>query len=296
MLNLNEIYHGNCLEIMKQIDDKSVDMILADLPYNVTHQDYDILIDFKPLWAQYERIIKDNGAMIFTATEPFRTKLISSNFSLFKYDLIWEKNKYSGFLNAKKQPLRQHEAVLLFYKKQPTYNPQKTTGHTPVHNFTQRSEGSANYGKTNKISGGGSTERYPTSIIKIPVINNNAKDKYHPAQKPVALGEYLIKSYSNQDDIILDNCCGSGSFLVAAQNLKRKFIGIELDEKYVDISKERLKAKLPSNAKLNFSKAEEIRKLFLTNEYLIKELATKYSVSTTTISDIIKNKIHKENR
>lgn len=237
---VNKILHGDCLEKMANIPDKSVNMILCDLPYGVTNQDYDTLIAFEPLWKQYERIIKHNGAMVFTATEPFRTKLISSNFKLFKYDLIWEKNKYSGFLNAKKQPLRQHEAILVFYKQQPTYNPQKTTGHKPVHNFIQHSDSSANYGKVNKISGGGSTERYPTSIIKIPVVNNDAKDRYHPAQKPVALGEYLIKTYSNEGEIVLDNCCGSGSFVLAAKNLNRKFIGIELDQKYVDISRQRL--------------------------------------------------------
>jgi DNA modification methylase len=239
MLALNQIYQGNCLEVMKSIEDKSIDLILTDLPYNVTQQAYDVLIDFKLLWEQYQRLIKDNGAMIFTAVEPFRTKLIVSNLNLFKYDLIWEKNKCSGFLNAKKQPLRQHESILIFYKKPPVYNAQMTIGHKAMNTYTQHTI-SENYGKYNMISGGGSTERYPTSIIKIPVVNNDSKDRYHPAQKPVALGEYLIKTYTNENDVVLDNCCGSGSFLLAAKNLNRKFIGIELDEKYVEISKQRL--------------------------------------------------------
>lgn len=233
---IQEVWHGDCLELMNHIQEKSIDMILCDLPYEVTARlKWDVLIPFKELWSHYERIIKDNGAIVLTATEPFRSQLISSNFKLFKYDWIWEKNKTVGFLNAKKQPLRKHESILVFYKKQPTYNPQKTTGHKPVNSFTHK-EGAATliYGKTKAgIKGGGATDRYPTSILKFPVVNNT-KEKLHCSQKPVELMEYLIKTYTNENDIVLDNCAGSGSSLIAAKNLKRQFIGIEKEFEYYE--------------------------------------------------------------
>jgi len=240
---IQEVWHGDCLELMKKIDDKSIDMILCDLPYQVTsRQKWDIIIPFDMLWAEYLRISKDNAAIILTATEPFRTKLIASNFNLFKYDIIWEKNKTTGFLNSKKQPLRKHESILVFYKKQPTYNPQKTFGHKPVNNFnkTKGEQESFVYGKTKPYSGGGSTERYPTSILKFSVVNNDSQEKKHTAQKPVELLEYLIKTYSNEGDIVLDNCAGSGSTLVAAKNLNRQFIGIEKEKEYYNICLQRL--------------------------------------------------------
>jgi site-specific DNA-methyltransferase (adenine-specific) len=237
-----EVWLGDCLELMKNIPNKSVDMILCDLPYGVTASEkWDTVIPFDQLWLNYERVIKNNGVVVLTATEPFRTKIISSNFSLFKYDLIWEKNKTVGFLSAKKQPLRKHESVLVFYKKQPTYNPQKTTGHKPVNSFTHH-EGAATliYGKTQAgIKGGGQTDRYPTSILKFSVVNNG-KQKFHSTQKPVELLEYLIKTYTNEGDLVLDNCAGSGSTLVAAKNLNRQFIGIEKEKEYYDTCLKRL--------------------------------------------------------
>lgn len=242
-MNKQEIWHGDCLELMTNIENNSIDMILCDLPYEVTsRQKWDVIIPFGKLWEQYDRIIKNNGVIVLTATEPFRTKLICSNFDDFKYDLIWKKNKSTNFLNAKKQPLRNHESILVFYKEQPTYNPQKTTGHKPVNSYT-KSKGekeSLVYGKTKIFSGGGSTERYPISVVSFDVVNNDSPDKYHSAQKPVELLEYLIKTYTNEGDIILDNCAGSGSTLVAAKNTNRQFIGIEKEKDYYDIIVNRL--------------------------------------------------------
>jgi len=236
------VWLGDCLELMKNIPDQSIDMVLCDLPYSVTNrQTWDVIIPFEPLWEQYLRITKSNAAMVFTAVEPFRTKLIASNMSIFRYDLIWVKNKVTGFLNAKKQPLRKHESVLVFYRNPPTYNPQKTTGHKPVNSFTHH-EGAATltYGKTKwGIKGGGQTDRYPTSILNFPVVNNG-KNKNHPSEKPVALMEYLIRTYTNEGNLVLDNCAGSGSTLEAAYNLNRRFIGIEKEQKYYDIIVKRL--------------------------------------------------------
>lgn len=214
------------------IKEKSIDMVLCDLPYETTNQTWDKMIPFEPLWNEYTRIIKDNGAIVLTCVEPFRSKLIMSNLKMFRYDLIWEKNKSTGFLNAKKQPLRKHESIAVFYKKQPVFNPQKTTGHKPVNSYTKHTSDGNNYGKTKKgISGGGQTDRYPTSILKFNVVNNDNPDKIHSAQKPIELLEYLIRTYTNEGDLILDNAMGSGNTCIAARNLKRDYIGIE---KYQD--------------------------------------------------------------
>ena len=217
---------------MPMIKEKSIDMVLCDLPYETTNQTWDKMIPFEPLWNEYTRIIKDNGAIVLTCVEPFRSKLIMSNLKMFRYDLIWEKNKSTGFLNAKKQPLRKHESIAVFYKKQPVFNPQKTTGHKPVNSYTKHTSDGNNYGKTKKgISGGGQTDRYPTSILKFNVVNNDNPDKIHSAQKPIELLEYLIRTYTNEGDLILDNAMGSGNTCIAARSLKRDYIGIE---KYKD--------------------------------------------------------------
>lgn len=241
-LNSNRVYLGDCLQIMPQIADDSIDLILADLPYEVTNrQKWDVIIPFDELWRQYERIIKKNGAIVLTATEPFRSKLISSNCLLFKYDLIWVKNKVTGFLNAKKQPLRKHESILIFYKNPPTYNPQKTTNHKPVNSYRHKDgDRSLVYGKTSEFKGGGATDRYPTSILEFPVLNNDSPDRFHSAQKPIELMEYLIKTYTNENDLVLDNCMGSGTTCLAAKNLNRQFIGIEKEESFFKIAQQRL--------------------------------------------------------
>jgi len=240
---MQEVWLGDCLDLMPNISNKSINMILCDLPYEVTaRQNWDVIIPFEPLWLNYLRIIKDNGAIVLFATEPFRTKLIYSNLKYFKYDLIWVKNKTTGFLNAKKQPLRKHESILVFYKKPPIYNPQKSKDHKPVNSYTHKDgERSLVYGRTTKFSGGGSTERYPTSILEFDVVNNDDPTRKHSAQKPVELLEYLIKTYTNENDIVLDNCAGSGSTLISAKNLNRQFIGIEKEKEYYDICMERLK-------------------------------------------------------
>jgi len=235
------IYHGDCREILPQLSDRCVNMILCDLPYGITARNkWDIIIPFDELWKSYNRIIKKSGIVALTAVEPFATLLSMSNIKQLKYDLVWVKNKKTGFLNANKMPLRQHERVLIFYKELPTYNPQKTTGYKPVHSFTKHTSDGDNYGKTKiGISGGGQTDRFPTSIISIPVHNNDAIDKFHPTQKPVALFEYLIKTYTNEYEVVLDNCLGVGTTAVACRKANRYCVGIEIEEKYCEIAANR---------------------------------------------------------
>ena len=245
MLETNSIYIGDCIGLMNQLPSQSIDMILCDLPYGVTAQNkWDEIIPFADLWKQYERIIKDNGAIVLTAVQPFTSMLIMSNPKLFRYDWVWEKNKSTGFLNAKKMPLRNHESIVVFYKKLPTYNPQKTTGHKPANSYTKNTSDGSNYGKTKLgISGGGQTDRYPTSVQKFKVVNNDNSggNKYHPTQKPVEMFEYLIKTYTNEGDLVLDNCIGSGTTAVAAINTNRRYIGMEKEMKYFDIARKRVK-------------------------------------------------------
>lgn len=229
-----ELYKGDCLEIMKDIPDKSIDMILCDLLYGTTACKLDTIIPFEPLWEQYNRIIKDNGAIILFSQMPFTAELTHSNLKLFKYEWIWEKDNGTGFLNAKKMPLKIHENILVFYKKLPTYNPQMRTGFKPYK--CKQGRHSTNYGlyEQGHITESNG-ERYPIDIIEF------KKDSgLHPTQKPVALLEYLIKTYSNEGDLILDNCMGSGSTGVACINTGRNFIGIEKEEKYFNIAKERI--------------------------------------------------------
>jgi len=243
MVNTNEIYHGDCLDLMENISDKSINMILCDLPYGTTACKWDSIIPFEPLWNQYKRIIKDNGVIVLTAAQPFTSALVMSNILMFKYCWTWCKNKKTGFLNAKKQPLRQTEDVVVFYASQPTYNPQKTQGHKPVNSFTKHTSDGETVGKTKiGIKGGGQTDRYPTNILYIPVVNNDNSngDKFHPTQKPVELFEYMIKTYTNEGDLVLDNCAGSGTTGVACKNTKRNFILIEKEIKYVEIARKRL--------------------------------------------------------
>lgn len=241
---LNKIILGDCLDVMPKMKEKSIDLILCDLPYGVTARNkWDVIIPFDKLWKEYERIIKDKGAIVLTATQPFASQLIMSNPRLFRYDLIWLKNKRTGFLNAKKMPLRGHEYILVFYKKLPTYNPQKTTGHNPVNSYTKHTSDGLNYGETKKgIKGGGQTDRYPVSFIEFSVVNNDSKEKTHPTQKPVKLFEYLIKTYTNENMIILDNCIGSGTTAIAAKQTNRQFIGIENNDKYYADACQRIEA------------------------------------------------------
>ena len=230
-----DIYKGDCLEAMKSIPDKSIDMILCDLPYGTTRNKWDTVIDLDLLWSQYERIIKDNGAIVLFAQVPFNIVLGYSNLKLLKYEWIWEKEQGTGHLNAKKMPLKSHENIMVFYKKPPTYNPQMVGNEVRTVKRSGNKSKTTNYGDFIEIKESTYIGRYPKDIIKF------NKDKgYHPTQKPVALLEYLIKTYTNEGEIVLDNCMGSGSTGVACINTGRRFIGIEKDEKYYEIAEKRL--------------------------------------------------------
>lgn len=241
--NSIQLYQGDCLEIMKQIPDKSVDMVLCDLPYGCTQSKIDIQIPFEPLWEQYERIAKYDAAIILFAQGLFFVDLVQSNRKMYRYDLCWDKILISGFLNAKRMPLRQHEQIAVFYKKQPTYNPQMSIGkplHSKGHSYKEKDVTNKNYGEYEAVDDGraGSTEKYPTSIVRFQ--KPHPSKALHQTEKPVALLEYLIKTYSNEGDVVLDNCMGSGSTGVACVDAGRSFIGIELDEKYYKIAENRI--------------------------------------------------------
>lgn len=235
----NSVLLGDCLELMKNIPDKRIDMIFCDLPYGTTQNKWDSVIDFQKLWGEYERIIKDNGAIVLTSQGVFTAKLILSNEKLFKYKLVWEKSKSTNFLNAKKQPLRKHEDICVFYKNQPIYNPQMTEG-TPYDKGVRKDQYTGSYGEFKPIRVKSSGERYPTDIVYFKTAESEGK-VYHPTQKPVALIEYLIKTYTNEGDIVLDNCAGSGTTGVACINLNRKYILMEKEEKYYDMINKRIK-------------------------------------------------------
>lgn len=252
-MELNKIYNEDCLEGMKRISDKSIDMILCDLPYNKTANKWDAIIPFDQLWEQYERIIKDNGAIVLTGSQPFTTDLIMSNRKLFRYEWIWNKNQASNFFMANKMPLKVHENILVFYKKLPTYNKQMiqrtsrriaeqqnsgyiipaTDKKSDNYNIKAQSTNSNHYDKDWKN---------PISILNINQLKSNSKERYgHPTQKPVALFEHLIKTYTNEGDIVLDNCMGSGTTAVAAINTNRQFVGFEKEKEYFDVAIERIK-------------------------------------------------------
>jgi len=235
---LIQLLQGNCLELMKDIPDKSIDMILCDLPYGTTQNKWDSVIPLDLLWVEYERIIKDNGVIALNAQTPFDKLLGASNLKLLKYEWIWEKSKSTGYLNARKMPMKKHENILIFYKNLPCYNPQFTEG-TPYKNSHKAGDTGTNYGENKReYSFQNKGTRFPTSIQYFESIKTNAQ--LHPTQKPVELCEYLIKTYTNEGETILDNCMGSGSTGVACVNLNRNFIGIELNEGYFNIAKERI--------------------------------------------------------
>ena len=242
MLNLGAfqqlLMHGDCLELMKDIPDKSIDMILCDLPYGTTRNKWDSIIPIDPLWRQYNRVIKDNGAIVLFSAEPFTSLLITSNIKQFRYDLIWGKPQGSDFLNANRKPLRAHENICVFYKSQPTYNAQKTIGKP--YKAKSGESTSSNFGKFNGNYHTENTtgERYPLTVLNFNGEHN--KGKLHPTQKPIELLEYLIKTYTHEGDTVLDNCMGSGSTGVACINTNREFIGIELDPHYFTIARGRI--------------------------------------------------------
>jgi len=240
-MRVDQILHGDCLDVMPTISDGSVDMVLADLPYGVTQNRWDQVIPCDRLWDEYRRVTKPNAAIVLTATQPFAAQLIASNPRDFRYDLIWRKNKSTGFLNANRMPLRQHESILVFYRRLPVYHPQKSHGHAPVHSFTKHTGDGSNYGRTKRgIQGGGQTDRHPTSVIDIPVVNNDSTNKIHPNQKPVELFEYLVRTFTNERAVVLDNCIGSGTTAIACLNTGRHFIGIEQDAEFCRLASERV--------------------------------------------------------
>lgn len=227
--------HGDCIERMKEIPDHSVNMILCDLPYGATDNKWDSVIPLDQLWREYNRVLKKDGVIVLTAQHKFAAQLIASNISDYRYKIIWLKSRLTGFLNARYAPLRCHEEILIFYKKRPVFN--------PVHWFStpyqiKNTKLSTNYKKKNKgqkvtvsVSSG---ERKPTDVI---YCADQHETRFHPTQKPVALGRYLIRTYTNKGDVVLDNCFGSGAFLVAADIEDRRFIGIERNENVVDIKR-----------------------------------------------------------
>ena len=243
------IKQGDCLELMKEIPDGSIDMILCDLPYGTTNRNkWDVIIPFEPMCAEYTRIIKDNGCIALFADEPFTSKLICSNEKLFKQRITWDKDRGAGFLNAKKMLLKQTEDICLFYKKLPTYNPQMVKANTDrIRPITDkfRENISMNYGEVKSVHHDSDYDpemRYPTNLIKFSSMTGecNNLNRLHPTQKPVALLEYLIRTYTNEGDVVLDNCMGSGSTCVACVNTNRHYIGFELDEKYFNIAQQRI--------------------------------------------------------
>ena len=246
-MDIDKIYFGDCLELMKEIPDKSIDCIICDLPYGVlsknnTHAQWDRIIPFEPLWEQYERITKDNAAIILFAQGMFTARLMMSNPKHWRYNLIWQKGgRCSGFLNAKKMPLREHEDIVVFYRKLPTYNPQMTKcePHERNHSRGRQEKEHTNrcYGNFGKAEDIITDLKYPKSILNF----KRPHPQVHPTQKPVELTRYLIRTYTNECDLILDNCIGSGTTAVACLKEKRHFIGIELNKEYFDIACERVK-------------------------------------------------------
>jgi len=241
MLQINSVNNGNCLELMSDIDDKSIDMILCDLPYGTTACKWDSVIPFEPLWAHYKRIIKDNGAIVLTASQPFTSALVMSNINMFKYDWVWEKTRKTGFANCNRQPLRNYENVVVFYNGQCKYNPQELIKKSTalIVNRKKPKNDTVNAGEND-----GSLckeyvqefENYPSQVLKIKSEGNT----YHPTQKPVALFEYLIKTYTHEGELVLDNCAGSGTTAIACLRTNRNYILIEQETKYCDIANNRI--------------------------------------------------------
>jgi site-specific DNA-methyltransferase (adenine-specific) len=253
---LNKVLLGDCLKLIKDIPDKSVDLILQDPPYNTTacKWEWDIMECIDEFWSEWKRIIKDKGAIVLTASQPFTSALVMSNVKMFKYELIWEKSNPSNISLANKQPMKYHENICVFYKKQTIYNKQMTARESPrikqaqkndyiFHNSESEQTG-LKYIEVNSFKYDCNFKN-PSSIIKVNSLRPNSKEfAKHPTQKPVALFEYLIKTYTNEGDLVLDNCMGSGTTGVACKNINRNFIGIELDPEYFKIAEKRINENL----------------------------------------------------
>lgn len=222
---VNSIFEGDCIEIMKQFPDNCIDMILCDLPYGTTQNKWDSIIPLDELWHEYKRIIKENGAIVLTSQGLFTAQLMLSNPKQFKYKWVWEKSKPTNFLNAKKQPLRKYEDVCVFYKKQPVYNPQMVQGE-PYDKGFRKNQLSGSYGDFQPVHVHSDGKRYPTDVIYFKTAESEG-EVIHPTQKPVELGRYFVRTYTNPGALVLDNTFGSGSFLLSALLEGRNFVGIE---------------------------------------------------------------------
>ncbi|QCH27344.1 DNA-methyltransferase [Clostridium tyrobutyricum] len=240
---INLIINGDCIEVLQTIKSKSIDLVLSDLPFEMTENTWDKIIPIIPMFDELNRVIKDNGAIVLMSAGSFTAELILSNKKYYRYSWIWKPKEKTNFLNANRMPLRQHIDIPVFYRNLPTYNAQKTYGHKPVNKYRKHSSDGSNYGKT-KIgtSGGGQTDRYPTTIIDIPY--KTIKNRLHPTQKPVELYEYLIKTYTNEGDTVLDFAAGSCTLAEAAINRNRKYICIEKEKEYYSKANERIKKHL----------------------------------------------------
>jgi len=235
-----DLHLGDALLLMPKIEIGTVDLILTDLPYGVTARNsWDVILPFDKLWSEWKRLLKPNGAVVLTATQPFASMTVMSNIPWFKYEWIWKKSKVTGVLNAKKQPLRQHEQVLVFYDKQPTYNPQ---GLVPLNKMVKQGSSSSNYGRRGSQDVFQENTNYPRSVLEIASEGGTV----HPTQKPVALMEYLIRTYTNEGDLVLDCCMGSGTTGVACAIARRRFIGMEMNAKYFQIATGRIEGEAPN--------------------------------------------------
>jgi len=241
---MNQVIKGDCLEVMKDIPDKSIDMILCDLPYGTTACKWDTIISFEPLWEQYKRIIKDNGAIVLTASQPFTSALVMSNVKMFKYSLVWNKTRPQGFAQAPYRFMTEHEDILIFSRggcaknanPRMKFNPQDLIYRPKITKGKKADASEHRIRKTDQKEFISEYTNYPKSILKF----NSEFKTLHPTQKPVALFEYLIKTYTNEGDLVLDNCAGSGTTGVACKNLNRNFILIEKEQEYIDIINKRL--------------------------------------------------------
>lgn len=236
----NQILHGDCLELMKDIPDGSIDAIICDLPYGITQAKWDSVLPLPELWSEYKRILKQNGVIILTCQQPFTSVLVCNDLNMFKYSLVWDKTTKTNHLNAKKQPLRRTEDIVVFYEKQCTYNPQgliegNFSNYRPNH-FKYK-KGEKVYGEQKEHSNTSSFTNYPDNVV---CFSNGNHKCQHPTQKPVALFEYLIKTYTNEGETVLDNCAGSGTTAIACLNTNRNYIVMEKEEKYYNIIKERV--------------------------------------------------------
>lgn len=265
---LNNVTKGDTIEQMKNIPDNSIDLVLVDLPYGTTQNRWDSVIPLDELWNQYHRIVKENGAMVFTASGLFTAQLMLSNPKEYKYNYTWIKSKSTNFLNAKKQPLRKHEDILVFYRKQPTYNPQMTKGEA-YSKGVRKDQVTGSYGNFNPVLVKSEGSRYPVDVLYFKTAESEGK-VVHPTQKPIALGRYLIRTFSNPGDVVLDNTSGSGSFLISALLEGRNFIGIEKNEDvalfkkkpvdYIKITKNRVQHALEN---INSQKLKYLEKINL---------------------------------